>query len=171
MKTMKMTLPSIHKLGNSDDGGTEGAHRATVVPPSSEQIRRPSPSPPDPEVRQGRPRRKFTAKYKLQILQEVDTCTQPGQIGTLLRREGLYYSNLTLWRKQKKQGLLLAMAPKKRGRKPKTKNPLSEQVDQLDKENRRLRQKLQQAETIIEVQKKISELLGISQKPNEKSNS
>ena len=90
-------------------------------------------------------------------------CTEPGQLGTLLRREGLYSSNLTTWRRQRGQGLLSAMAPKKRGRKAKQINPLVKQVAALEKENRRLEQKLRQAELIIEAQKKMSEILGISQ--------
>ena len=120
-------------------------------------------SPPDPEVAEKKRRRKFTAKYKLRIIEEADTCTGPGQIGVLLRREGLFYSNLTTWRKQKEKGLLAALSPKKRGRKEKEKNPLTQRVAQLERENERLRKKLKQAESIIDVQKKISEILGISQ--------
>jgi transposase-like protein len=120
-------------------------------------------SAPDPEVHEKKPRRKFTAKYKLRILAEADACTQPGQLGALLRREGLYSSNLTTWRQQRAQGILQAMSPKKRGRKRKQTNPLAKQVAQLEKENRRLQDKLKKAETIIEVQKKISEILGINQ--------
>jgi predicted nuclease with TOPRIM domain len=76
--------------------------------------------------------------------------TQAGQIGALLRREGLY----SLWRRQKKQGLLKALSPKKRGRKIQPKNPLADQMARLEKENQKLREKLKKAETIIEVQKK-----------------
>jgi transposase-like protein len=119
-------------------------------------------SPPDPEVPEKKARRKFTAQYKLRIIEEANTCTKPGQIGVLLRREGLYYSNLSIWRKQKEKGLLEALSPKKRGRKEKEKNPLAQRVTQLERENERLRKKLKQAETIIDVQKKISEILGIS---------
>ena len=120
-------------------------------------------SPPDPEVPVKKPRRKFTAKYKLQILQEADVCTEPGQRGALLRREGLYSSNLTTWRRQKDEGLLEALSPKKRGRKEKEKNPLAKKVTELERENERLRKRLKKAETIIDVQKKISEILGIEQ--------
>ena len=128
-------------------------------------------SPPDPEVPEKKPRRKFTAQYKLRILEEADACAGTGQIGALLRREGLYYSNLTTWKRQKEEGLLEALSPKKRGRKVKEKNPLSQRVTQLEKENERLRKKLKQAETIIDVQKKISEILGISQNlPEEERN-
>ena len=111
-------------------------------------------SPPDPEVPANKARRKFTAKYKLRILKEAEACTEPGQIGTLLRREGLYSSHLTTWRRQREDGLLQAMAPKKRGRRKKEKNPLATELARLENENRRLKEKLRKAETIIEVQKK-----------------
>jgi transposase-like protein len=127
----------------------------------------PNISPPDPEVPEKKPRRKFTAKYKLRILAEADRCTQPGQMGALLRREGLYSSNLTTWRRQREKGLLKAMAPKKRGRKRKEKNPLTRKVARLENENRRLQQKLKTAELIIEAQKKMSEILSMAQDPDE----
>ena len=126
---------------------------------------------PDPEVLEKKSRRKFTAKYKLDILRKANACTQTGQMGTLLRREGLYYSNLTTWRRQKEQGLLEAMSPRKRGRKKVERNPLAQEVAKLQRENERLRSKLKKAHTIIEVQKKVSEILGISQDPEEESNS
>ena len=88
---------------------------------------------------------------------------ESGQIGALLRREGLYSSNLTTWRRQRDEGQLQALSPKKRGRKAQQKNPLAERVARLEKENRRLQDQLKQAKTIIEVQKKISEILGIPQ--------
>ena len=124
-------------------------------------------SAPDPEVTEEKSRRRFTAKHKLRILQEADNCTEPGQLGALLRRQGLYSSNLTTWRKQREQGMLTGLAPKKRGRKNKPKNPLAEQIARLEKENRKLRLKLKQAETIIDVQKKVSQMLGISQDLND----
>lgn len=126
---------------------------------------------PDPEVPEMKPRRKYTAQYKIEILQKVDSCTQLGQIGALLRKEGLYSSNLTAWRRQKEKGLLDALSPKKRGRKEIRKNPLTQEVARLQRENERLRGNLKQAETIIEVQKKISEMLGISQNQDERSTS
>ena len=151
-------------VGVLRDGGTEGARRATGGTPSTggaeESVMM---SPPDPEVPEKKPRRKFTAKYKLQILQEADACTESGQLGALLRSKGLYSSNLTTWRKQRDRGLLDALSPKKRGRKEKEKNPLAPRVAELEKETERLRRKLKRAETIIEFQKKISEILGIPQ--------
>jgi len=125
----------------------------------------------DPEVPENKPRRKFTAKYKLEILNKADRYTEPGQIGALLRNEGLYSSNLTTWRKQRDKGLLVALSPKKRGRKRQEINPLSQQVARLQKENEHLKGKLKQAEIIIEVQKKVSEILGIAQDHNDGSSS
>lgn len=118
---------------------------------------------PDPEVPEIKPRRRFTAKYKLRILEEADACTVPGDLGRLLRREGLYSSNLTTWRRQREQGILNAMRPKKRGRKTKEINPLASEVARLEKEKRQLEEKLRKAEIIIEAQKKISELMKLTQ--------
>lgn len=125
---------------------------------------------PDPEVVAKPVRRKFTAEYKLRILREADACA-PGELGALLRREGLYSSHLTKWRQQREQGQLEALAPKKRGRKAQEPNPLEQRVKELERENQRLRNRLQQAETIIEVQKKVSTLLGIPLSQPEKSES
>src|SRR4030042_5146359 len=123
---------------------------------------------PDPEVTESKPRRKYTARYKLNILDEIDSCTQQGQIGAILRREGLYSSNLTSWRRQRDKGLLDALSPQKRGRKAVERNPLSLEVARLQRENERLKRKLRQAETIIEVQQKVSDNRGISQDHSEK---
>ena len=93
-------------------------------------------------------------------------------MGALLRREGLYSSNLTTWRKQRAEGQLSALSPKKRGRKAKARNPLAQKVAELERETQKLKGKLKQAETIIEVQKKISEILGIPlESPNSDGNS
>lgn len=117
-------------------------------------------SDPDPEVPAKARRRRFTASYKLRILEEADRCTEPGEIGALLRREGLYSSLLSRWRQQREAGAEEALAPKKRGRKPQPANPLAHRVAELERDNARLRGKLAKAETIIEVQKKLSRLLG-----------
>jgi transposase len=109
---------------------------------------------PDPEVCEKKPRRRFTASYKLRILKEFDACTQPVEKGALLRQEGLYHSNICTWSRQREKGELQGLAPKKRGRRAKEVNPLAKRVAQLEWENRRLNEKLRQAETIIEVQKK-----------------
>lgn len=123
-------------------------------------------SPPDPEVPEKKPRRRFTAAYKLRILKEYEACTKFGEIGAFLRREGLYHSNINTWLRQRDEGALNALKPKKRGRKNKKVNPLANEVARLQRENKKLTDKLQKAETIIEVQKKISEILGISQNNN-----
>ncbi len=110
-----------------------------------------------PEVNEKASRRRFTAEYKARILDEADRCTEPGQVGELLRREGLYSSHLTNWRRQRKTGL----APKQRGRKPKSNKQEQQELDRLRRENKRLAERLRQAETIIGVQKKVCEMLGI----------
>ena len=171
MKTNKKEPRTTMDQSTSARGTMEGARRATGIVPLAGASGHLVSTAPDPEVPEKKPRRKFTAKYKLRLLAEADACTQPGQMGALLRREGLYSSNLTTWRKQRDQGLLQAMSPKKRGRKLKQKNPLAERVAQLEKENRRLQDKLKKAETIIEVQKKISEILGINQNPDDSERS
>ena len=114
---------------------------------------------PDPEVVPRAKRRQFSAKYKLRILAEADQCTQRGEIGALLRREGLYSSHLTTWRKQRDRGQLEGLTPKKRGRKP---DPQAAELARLQRENERLQARLEQAETIIEVQKKLSQMLGLT---------
>lgn len=117
--------------------------------------------PPNPEVSEKPVRRKFSAEYKRRILQEAANCG-PGELGALLRREGLYSSHLANWRRQLAKAEEAALAPKKRGRKAAEPNPLAKRVEDLEKENEQLQKKLAQAEAIIEVQKKISEILGIS---------
>jgi len=125
---------------------------------------------PDPEVSQKRPRRRLSAQYKLRILDEVDARTEPGHVGAILRREGLYYSNIRTWRQQRDAGVLHGLSPKKRGRKAKEVNPLAQKVAELERQNKRLQKKLKQAETIIEVQKKVSEILGIPLEENGETN-
>ncbi len=127
------------------------------------QLNNSTPKRPDPEVPEKKPRHRFTARYKLRILSEVDACAQSGDIGAILRREGLYYPNITTWRRQKQEGALQALSPKKGGRKKKETSGQDKRIAELERENRKLTKKLQQAETIIEVQKKISEILGITQ--------
>jgi transposase-like protein len=126
---------------------------------------------PDPAVPEKPVRRRFTAEYKVRILREADRCTQPGQLGALLRREGLYSSHLTNWRRQRDAGTLAGLAPKRRGRKPAPDAPLIAENERLKRENQRLTEKLRQTETIIEVQKKLSEVLGIPLPPSDSSGS
>ena len=119
---------------------------------------------PDPEVVPKAKRRKFSAEYKRRILEEADNCTESGQIGALLRREGLYSSHLSTWRRQRDRGVVKGLSPKKRGRK--RKDELEREVTRLQRENERLQASLEQAETIIDVQKKLSRLLGLATEEN-----
>ncbi len=117
----------------------------------------------DPEVSEKPTRRRYSAEYKLKILRQADKCTKHGELGALLRREGLYSSHLKTWQKQREEGTLHGLAPKKRGRKAIPKNPLSDELQQIRRENEQLKHKLQQAETIIDVQKKLCGMLGTPQ--------
>ena len=136
--------------------GSEGARRATV----DSGARAPE-GPPDPEVTERAKRRRFTAEYKLRILREADACKRDGDLGALLRREGLYSSHLATWRRQRDKIAKAGLKARKRGPKAKAVDP---RVKQLERENDRLKQRLEQAETIIAFQKKLSKLLGISLK-------
>ena len=150
---------------------TEGGRSPSGVSSTGSAAEWPFDTPPDPEVSSRPVRRKFTAEYKLKILAEADRCTEHGQIGALLRREGLYSSHLSEWRRKRTEGTLVSLSPKKRGPKPE-KNPLVGEVARLEREADRLQRKLARAETIIDVQKKVSGLLGIdlaSPEPGEES--
>jgi len=115
-----------------------------------------APSRPDPEVAERPTRRTFSAEYRLRILREADACA-PGEIGALLRREGLYSSHLGVWRRQRAEGELEALAPKKRGAKPK-RSALEVEVERLRRENARLQDQLLKAELIIGAQKKVAQI-------------
>ena len=147
--------------------GMEGARRATGIPCSAAAARgaRSMPSvpthPPDPEVPAKAVRRRFTAEYKLNLLRQAEACQGKGEVGALLRREGLYSSHLTTWRRQREGGILSALQPKQRGRKVNPIHPLQAENEQLRKENSRLQKRLKKAELIIDIQKKISQMLGI----------
>ena len=150
--------------GGSRSGGerSEPERREPPTPPV-EVFSEKGTERPDPEVPAKARRRRFSAAYKKKILDESDACKdKPGAVGALLRREGLYSSHLTTWRKQREKGELDGLAPKKRGRKAKPVNPLARKVRALEVENRRLQKQLDKAETIISFQKKLSEMLGIS---------
>ena len=136
----------------------ERARRATAASGPAATSRA---SDPDPEVPARVQRRRFTAEYRRRIVKQADAC-KPGELGALLRREGLYASHLRTWRRQREQGELGAGRARKRGPVPKLIDP---RVHQLEVENRRLQRKLQRAETIITLQKKVAEILGIPLKP------
>jgi len=120
---------------------------------------------PDAEVNGQPQRRRFSAAYKLRILEEADRCSSPGEVGSLLRREGLYSSHLSSWREARRQGSLSALG-RKRGRKER-KSPDVQELERLRRENARLRAELDRAKAIIDVQKKVSEMLGIELKDPE----
>jgi transposase-like protein len=131
--------------GSADRGGDEGRVASHAA---------------DPEVLEKPRRRFFTAEYKRRILREADRCPK-GQLGALLRREGLYSSHLTVWRRERDLAEAAALAPRKRGPKVAPPNPLAAENKQLRREKAALERRLRRAETILEIQKKASELLGI----------
>jgi transposase-like protein len=116
---------------------------------------------PDPEVAATAKRRRFSGDEKRRILTEADRCTKPGELGALMRREGIYSSMLTNWRKQRGQAERAALAPKKRGPKPAANAAEQRELKHLTRENVRLQRELDRAHTIIDVQKKLCTLLGL----------
>ena len=105
-------------------------------------------------------RRRFSAEYKLKILREAGACLQPGELGAVLRREGLYFSNLQTWRAQREAGELGGLTPKKRGPAPQAKNPLAAKVAELERDVTRYKARAERAEALVELQKKVTEFLG-----------
>jgi len=144
-----LPAPAVGVEERSDEAPTAGA--------GSSPTRR---GPPDPEVVAKPKRRRFTAEYRLRIVEEADHCTEPGDVGRLLRREGLYSSHLTKWREARRAGALRGLASKKRGAKPKAINPLEPKVRELEAQVARLEKDLHTAHTILDVQKKVAGLLG-----------
>ncbi len=137
----------------------EGAHRATGI--SSTAAPREAglkTAVPNPEVSEKASRRSYTAEYKRLILREAEVCKAQGQVGSLLRREGLYSSNLTAWRHQVEKGTLDALASKKRGPKAQKLDPSVHRIAEQEKEIQKLRARLRKAELIIDAQKKIAEI-------------
>ena len=133
--------------------GSEGARRAT-----GDSGTRASEGAPDPEVIEQAKRRRFTAEYKLRILREADACKGDGDLGALLRREGLYSSHLSTWRRQRDEITKAGLKARKRGPKGKAVDP---RVKQLERENARLKRRLARVELMLDIQKKASEMLGI----------
>lgn len=152
MEVMKKKWSEEEEVGVA--GGSQGARRATGEPAATPT----GPRRMDVEVEPKAQRRTFSTAYKLQILEQADSCKGKGEIGALLRREGLYWSHLSKWRKQRATGELGS----KRGRPADPDGELKRQLQQMQRENQRLQRKLRQAEIIIEVQKKASEILGIT---------
>ena len=143
---------------NEESRGTEGARRATGV--AREAAGRNGDNP-DPEVTNKAIRRRFSAAYKRRVVREADRCTKSGELGALLRREGLYSSSLRTWRRQRDAGELAGLRPARRGRKGKAQDARDKRIAELERQNRRLEAKLEQAETVIAIQKKVASRLGI----------
>ena len=164
MTTIRSMLADQSMVGEPERRGDERseAPRSGGSPTIERAV---APAPPDPEVPARHVKRRFTTAYKLDILRRADACTRSGELGALLRKEGLYSSHLVTWRRQREHGL----TPKKRGRKPTATDSrvktLEREKTALATENRRLERRLQRAETIIALQKKVAELLGIPLKP------
>jgi transposase len=139
----------------------EGARRASGIS---------STAAPNPEVPEKAIRRSYTAEYKRRILKEAEGCKEKGQIGTLLRREGLYPSNLTAWRHQAERGTLDALSSKKRGPKARKHDPSIRRIAEQEKEIQKLQAKLKKAELIIDAQKKIAEFFQLYRDQKEEEN-
>ena len=148
MTLQEMGAPALGVEERRDEAPRAGASHARPTP--------------DPEVVAKPKRRKFTARYRLRILEEAESCTQPGEVGRLLRREGLYSSHLTEWRGARREGSLQGLTPSKRGRKPAERNPLSAKVHELEAKVARLEKELHTAHTILDIQGKVAGLLGFS---------
>lgn len=117
--------------------------------------------PQETEVVAKAKRRTFTAEYKREIIRKADACEEPGDVGALLRKEGLYSSHLTAWRRELNARELEALAPKKRGPKPNPEAAAESELAALRKENTALRARAERAELLVEIQKKVSEILGV----------
>ena len=116
---------------------------------------------PEVEVTEKAVRRQFSAEYKRKVLTEADACSREGAIGALLRREGLYSSHLAVWRAARERGAIAGLAPKKRGPKVTPPDPRDRKIVELERQLARLTKRFERAELIIDVQKKLSVLLGI----------
>jgi len=114
-------------------------------------------------------RRRFTREYKREILKEADRCRKPGELGALLRREGLYSSHISAWRAARDRGELGGRGSRKRGPEAKALDKSAKRIAELERENRRLRKRAERAEALVDVQKKLSELLGSAAPPSDES--
>ncbi len=151
-------MPMVHEQTDAACGaGTDGGRRPTVVP---------APQAASPELAARPRRRTFTAQDKLRILAETDRAAEVGGIAAILRREGLYSSNLTDWRRARDAGAISGLNPARRGPKIAEPNPLAADNARLQQDNDRLAQRLARAEAIIDIQKKVAALLGIPMAPN-----
>lgn len=117
---------------------------------------------PEVEVAEKASRRQFSAEYKRKILKEADACTREGEIGALLRREGLYSSHLAVWRAARERGEIAGLLPKKRGPKVAPPDPRDRKIVELERETRRWKSRAERAEALVDLQKKVSQILGIA---------
>lgn len=117
---------------------------------------------PEVEVAEKAARRQFNAEYKRKILKEADACTREGEIGALLRREGLYSSHLSVWRAARERGEIAGLAPRKRGPKVAPPDPRDRKIVDLERETRRWKARAERAEALVDLQKKVSQILGIA---------
>lgn len=117
---------------------------------------------PEVEVVEKAARRQFNAEYKRKILKEADACTREGEIGALLRREGLYSSHLSVWRAARERGEIAGLAPRKRGPKVAPPDPRDRKIVELERETRRWKSRAERAEALVDLQKKVSMILGIA---------
>ena len=148
-----MVMPnSDGPIDTANAAGPKEGRKSTTVPP---------PSAASPELSPRPRRRTFSAAAKLRILEETDRAADTGGIAAILRREGLYSSALTEWRRQRDAGAFEALKPIRRGPKPEVAKPAVADLGPLRRENARLRQRLEHAEAIIGIQKKVAALLGI----------
>lgn len=150
----KVTASAVEAVENASarrDGGPASSAALTAIP--------------DPEVAAKPTRRRFTAEYKLRILREAESQREFGAIGALLRREGLYSTHLSAWRRERERGALETLRARRRGRKRDPSHELRQQIAELEAEKQRLQERLRQAEAIITAQKKLSEILGLAGAP------
>ena len=166
-----MTMEKGNKAGILEEATTtsgvarSGGERSEPDRSASPDVARPDPAP-SPEVLEKATRRKFSVKYKARILGKADACKgKPGALGELLRKEGLFSSQLSAWRKHREKGQMQGLVPKKRGRKGSGKPSKSLREKELERENRRLLRRNDKLELMLEIQKKTSELLGIPMEP------
>lgn len=117
---------------------------------------------PEVEVAEKAARRQFSAEYKRKILKEAEACTREGEIGALLRREGLYSSHLSVWRAARERGEIAGLAPRKRGPKVAPPDPRDRKIVELERETRRWKSRAERAEALVDLQKKVSQILGIA---------
>ena len=163
----KMTIQA--GIGSADTGASQGARRATEDAPVSASP--PVPNAPDVEVVPRARRRTFSVADKRRILAAADRCTKPGEVGALLRREGVYSSSLSTWRRQREAGELSALAPRQRGPKADPARADAQLIAQLTRQRDALQQQLDKAQHVIEVQKKVVALLDMLAADDKRENS